>query len=271
MSGIYHPTVKEVTEIIKKLEQLQAKKKEHENIKMPNITSAMDYYDLSQKDLLDGAKALDLPQDELLGHIKDIEKPYKSPFTDDQYKQLYYSHKKHDELKADFWSKNIKPLIDEIDIELSPLWPYLSLYGADELRSKNKVGRVIKTSEPDELNWVIHEFKKVKKIRETQLQQSGKDNILSVGDQRSTADDSDSWPRWLKVTEVERLTSINRGDISKAADSGKLESNGKRGRKRRICLIGLVEWLKSRNEDDKVDNIPKSIKDLMGKLPIKLK
>lgn len=80
---------------------------------------------------------------------------------------------------------------------------------------------------------------------------------------RSTAKDESKMerPEWWKVSEVEELTGINKGVISKNADSGKLQSNGKKGRDRRISLVGLVKWLESRQE-------PEKIKELMGRLPV---
>src|SRR5262249_11421701 len=48
--------------------------------------------------------------------------------------------------------------------------------------------------------------------------------------------------RWLTVTEAAQITACDKGVISRAGDEGKLKSNGKTGRKRRIDGIDLNRW-----------------------------
>lgn len=52
--------------------------------------------------------------------------------------------------------------------------------------------------------------------------------------------------KWPTVAEVERYTAVNRGVISRAADSGVLQSNGLKGRARRITPQGLIDWCRAR-------------------------
>lgn len=48
--------------------------------------------------------------------------------------------------------------------------------------------------------------------------------------------------RWLTVTEAAKITGINAGLISRAADAGELKSNGLTGRGRKIDSVGLNQW-----------------------------
>lgn len=47
---------------------------------------------------------------------------------------------------------------------------------------------------------------------------------------------------WLTVAEAERLSSINRGTISRACDSGEIVTNGESGRGRRIDSTDFNRW-----------------------------
>ena len=96
-----------------------------------------------------------------------------------------------------------------------------------------------------------------------------------LGEQQEQPDDShqdggqdtktsDEPGMWLKVSEVEEYTGMNRGVISRAASAGELASNGKRWRDRRISLMGLIEWLKKRNMMDEVQEV-------IGRVPVKLR
>jgi hypothetical protein len=59
-------------------------------------------------------------------------------------------------------------------------------------------------------------------------------------------------PRWLTVTEAATASGCNPGQISRAADSGTLKSNGKRGRGRLIDAADLSLWLLRRAERGEV-------------------
>ena len=54
--------------------------------------------------------------------------------------------------------------------------------------------------------------------------------------------------RGLKVSEAERVSNINRGQISRAADTGELKSNGKTGRERRIDTADFCRWVLARSD-----------------------
>jgi hypothetical protein len=54
--------------------------------------------------------------------------------------------------------------------------------------------------------------------------------------------------RWLTVSDASRASDIGKGTISRAADQGKLKSNGKKGRERRIDSVDLNRWKLKRIE-----------------------
>jgi hypothetical protein len=53
--------------------------------------------------------------------------------------------------------------------------------------------------------------------------------------------------RWLKVAEAASIAGTHRGVISKAVDDGRLKSNGKRRRARRIDALDLAHWMLKRS------------------------
>jgi hypothetical protein len=65
---------------------------------------------------------------------------------------------------------------------------------------------------------------------------------LSVIAARDIRSPDDRETTWLTVTEAARVTGVNTGVITHAADAGQLKSNGKQGRARRIDPAGLTRW-----------------------------
>jgi hypothetical protein len=57
---------------------------------------------------------------------------------------------------------------------------------------------------------------------------------------------SDEGERWLTVTEAAEVACLDKAVISRAANEGKLRTNGLKGSKRRICAIDLSRWIKER-------------------------
>jgi hypothetical protein len=63
-----------------------------------------------------------------------------------------------------------------------------------------------------------------------------------------TLDRAEKGADWLKVTEAARVTGCNSGEITRAANTGSLKSNGKKGRARRIDPADLSRWQLRRTE-----------------------
>jgi len=60
--------------------------------------------------------------------------------------------------------------------------------------------------------------------------------------------------RWIKITEAERVSAINKGVISRAADRGDIKSNDKKGPERRIDGISFLQWVLQRAEEPSQPN-----------------
>lgn len=53
--------------------------------------------------------------------------------------------------------------------------------------------------------------------------------------------------KWFTVTQAARIVSTNTGTITREVNEGRLQSNGKNGRERRISSNALIAWLVTRN------------------------
>jgi hypothetical protein len=75
---------------------------------------------------------------------------------------------------------------------------------------------------------------------------SGADSQLPTIGQGTTAGNTDDI-RWLSLAEAERISGINRGTISKAVESGKLRSNGQKGKgKLKVEAGDFSRWVLER-------------------------
>jgi len=73
----------------------------------------------------------------------------------------------------------------------------------------------------------------------------------------------DSDTKWMSFADAARISAINRGIISRAADAGKIRDNGKKGKgKRKIDSADFNRWVLERNKeqeesDQHVENLMK--------------
>jgi hypothetical protein len=58
------------------------------------------------------------------------------------------------------------------------------------------------------------------------------------------ADDADNW---IKVSEAQRISGVNKGVISRAADAGEIKTNGKSRRDRRLDAGSFSQWIVKRS------------------------
>jgi hypothetical protein len=76
--------------------------------------------------------------------------------------------RKIEEAKKARWEKNIKPLIDNIEIDLAPYQPYLLT--SYELGHTGITNQSLYADDPKTLDPVVLEFKKLKRTREKELE-----------------------------------------------------------------------------------------------------
>lgn len=60
---------------------------------------------------------------------------------------------------------------------------------------------------------------------------------------------------WWEVTKVAVVLRIDAGTISRKVTSGEIRSNGKKGRDRRIPVLGLLEWLTEQDMRDEIRDV----------------
>ncbi len=70
---------------------------------------------------------------------------------------------------------------------------------------------------------------------------------LAAADRSATAgaggaDDPFADVRWLKVTQIEALFGVSKGQVSKLGDTGVFVTNGQTGHDRRIDVLSVVRW-----------------------------
>jgi hypothetical protein len=70
-----------------------------------------------------------------------------------------------------------------------------------------------------------------------------------------SGDEPENASQWLSVSQAAQITGANPGVISRAADSGKLKSNGKKGAERRVDAVALAYWqLQRANRPEPVES-----------------
>jgi hypothetical protein len=58
--------------------------------------------------------------------------------------------------------------------------------------------------------------------------------------------------RWIRIAAVARMSGINSGVLTRAANVGEIKSNGQKGHKRRLDRASVDQFLRSR--DDQSDD-----------------
>jgi hypothetical protein len=71
--------------------------------------------------------------------------------------------------------------------------------------------------------------------------------------------------RWLTVSEAEKVSSIPKGTISKAASNNELLTNGKKGRGRRIDALDLNRWKLARSSKPEREESDDQVQKLVNK------
>lgn len=69
-------------------------------------------------------------------------------------------------IRDDYWANNIKPLINKIDIAITPMRISGELYLSYELGHTMALWKAIESNRPEDLDHIIHEFRKLKRIVE---------------------------------------------------------------------------------------------------------
>ncbi|OHB54614.1 MAG: hypothetical protein A2Y12_09855 [Planctomycetes bacterium GWF2_42_9] len=64
--------------------------------------------------------------------------------------------------QGEWWDKHVRPLIDEIELELFPYWPYFIHYGTWRGMERTFIRMTIESRELEKLSEVIKEFEKFK-------------------------------------------------------------------------------------------------------------
>ena len=69
-------------------------------------------------------------------------------------------------IRGNYWAKNIQPLINKIDIEVVPLRYSVEFYSSYVLGHTTALWEALESNRPEDLDPIIHEFRKLKKIVE---------------------------------------------------------------------------------------------------------
>ncbi|HNO79534.1 MAG TPA: hypothetical protein PKN33_15905 [Phycisphaerae bacterium] len=92
--------------------------------------------------------------------------------------------------------------------------------------------------DPDDLNSATEEVKRLMEIVMKLPEVHWQPKSISQNSEPTNPDDSSMW---AKVTDVEKITGINRGTVSKAATAGKIKHTGQ-GDSRRLYLPSVWTW-----------------------------
>jgi hypothetical protein len=162
---------------------------------------------------------------------KDAERAIQSMHHSAVYLNDTYPPWRHFAKKAAVWLRKVDwtPEADQIDMELRglPRGP------ADWSEPENV------TRHSDAIRKAA---KRVKKILTVCLRQRPAKRKQSDGN--GGAHDAD---KWIKVSEAQRISGINKGVISRAADVGEIKTNGKKGNARRLDAGSFSQWTLNRS------------------------
>jgi hypothetical protein len=70
---------------------------------------------------------------------------------------------------------------------------------------------------------------------------------------------------WLTLTQAEKISCVNRGTISRAADRGEIRGNGEKGSGRRLDLLDFVRWRLERAERSEPEESKAQVQGLIDK------
>jgi hypothetical protein len=70
---------------------------------------------------------------------------------------------------------------------------------------------------------------------------------------------SDASHNWITVSEAARISGVNKGVISRAADAQEIKTNGKDGRGRRLGAGSFSQWVLQRSPTAEPTNDPEEV------------
>ena len=70
----------------------------------------------------------------------------------------------------------------------------------------------------------------------------GRRLLAATDSPAATAETPEEQEKWMRIADAARITCINRGTIKRAADSGDIADNGKRGGERRLDRQSFTIW-----------------------------
>jgi hypothetical protein len=94
------------------------------------------------------------------------------------------------------------------------------------------------------------------------------EQVENKGDHRAnqlSEAEADDEARWLMVSEAAQTAGCNSGLISRAVSEGKLKSNGKNGRARRIDAVDLTRWIRDRSNKPDPEESDEQVERLVNK------
>jgi hypothetical protein len=84
--------------------------------------------------------------------------------------------------------------------------------------------------------------------------EDGAEHVQAGAAEGERAGDDETPGRWLTISDAARVSGINKGIISRAADAGELRDNGKTERARRIDALDFIQWQLKRAKAEPAEN-----------------
>ena len=128
---------------------------------------------------------------------------------------------------------------------------------------KTWLSKIIKSIQEKGVSPLIIEEKFNSLNRQLESEKDGQGETESKEQTEKTND------AWIKVTEAASLAGVNPGTITRWANNGDIQDNGKRGKERKVLKSSVLLKKAKREDDDRRKDTDEVLKDIANNIPDK--
>jgi excisionase family DNA binding protein len=87
------------------------------------------------------------------------------------------------------------------------------------------------------------------------------------GAEKQKPDDKPAEDKWITITEAGKLLGVDKGTVSRWADTGRITDNKKKGRGRKVSKATVLLLKEEREHEDRLKDAADVLQDEAGKIP----
>lgn len=160
------------------------------------------------------------------------------------------------------YSKDRTPTFREI-LNGTPAVNDLQIKPEPNIIIKTWLSKIIKSIQEKGVSPLIIEEKFNSLNRQLESEKDGQGETESKEQTEKTND------AWIKVTEAASLAGVNPGTITRWANNGDIQDNGKRGKERKVLKSSVLLKKAKREDDDRRKDTDEVLKDIANNIPDK--